>query len=98
MTARGAAEKPPGMWTADQVVEMLLWAMAKGDFYVICPDNDVSRDIDNMRIAWAAEDIIRNRPPLSRWHADYKDAFAAYLQHGLAQAGHAPDPPPLPAN
>ena len=29
--------------------------------------------------AWAAGDITENRPPLSRWHPDYRDAFADYL-------------------
>jgi hypothetical protein len=53
--------------------------MAAGDFYIICPDNDVTRDIDNRRILWAAEDIIRNRPALSRWHPSYADEFAAFL-------------------
>jgi hypothetical protein len=28
---------------------------------------------------WAAEDIIRNRPALSRWHPDYADEFAEFL-------------------
>jgi hypothetical protein len=58
---------------------MLVAGMAAGDFYVICPDNDVTRDIDNRRILWAAEDIIRNRPALSRWHPDYGEEFAAFL-------------------
>jgi hypothetical protein len=53
--------------------------MAAGDFYIICPDNDVTRDLDNRRILWAAEDIIRNRPALSRWHPDYTDEFASFL-------------------
>ena len=79
MTARGRTEKPPGAWTPDQVVDMLVERMGAGDFYIICPDNDVTRDIDNRRILWAAEDIIRNRPPLSRWHPDYADEFAALL-------------------
>jgi hypothetical protein len=30
-------------------------------------------------MAWAMGDIIENRPPLSRWHPDYQDAFAAYM-------------------
>jgi hypothetical protein len=63
----------------EQVIDMLVAGMAAGDFYIICPDNDVTRDIDNRRILWAAEDIIRNRPALSRWHPDYKDEFAAFL-------------------
>jgi NAD(P)-dependent dehydrogenase (short-subunit alcohol dehydrogenase family) len=80
MTARGRSEKPPGAWTPDQVVDMLVESMGKGDFYIICPDNEVTREVDNRRILWAAQDITENRPPLSRWHADYKDAFNRYLQ------------------
>jgi NAD(P)-dependent dehydrogenase (short-subunit alcohol dehydrogenase family) len=79
MTARGRAEKPSGSWMPEQVVDFMVAAMAAGDFYIICPDNDVTRDIDNRRILWAAEDIIRNRPALSRWHPDYKDEFGEFL-------------------
>ena len=79
MTARGRTEKPPGSWTPDQVVDFMVAARAAGDFYIICPDNDVTRDIDNRRILWAAEDIIRNRPALSRWHPGYADEFAKFL-------------------
>jgi len=57
----------------------LLPAMAKGDFYVLCPDNEVTREIDEKRIRWAAEDLIENRPALSRWHPDFKDAFAEFM-------------------
>jgi NAD(P)-dependent dehydrogenase (short-subunit alcohol dehydrogenase family) len=79
ITARGRTEKPPGSWTPEQVVDMLVERMGAGDFYIICPDNDVTHDIDNRRILWAAEDIICNRPALSRWHPDYKDEFAEFL-------------------
>ncbi len=79
MTRGATTTKPPGAWTPDQVIDTLLSGMAAGDFYIICPDNDVTREIDNRRILWAAEDIIRNRPPLSRWHPDYADQFAAFL-------------------
>jgi NAD(P)-dependent dehydrogenase (short-subunit alcohol dehydrogenase family) len=80
MTARGRTEKPPGSWIPEQVVDFMVAAMAAGHFYIICPDNDVTRDIDNRRILWAAEDIIRNRPALSRWHPDYRDEFAEFLK------------------
>jgi NAD(P)-dependent dehydrogenase (short-subunit alcohol dehydrogenase family) len=80
MTARGRAEKPPGAWTPDQVIDMLIDRMSKGDFYILCPDNEVTREVDNRRILWAAEDITENRPALSRWHTEYKDAFTQYLQ------------------
>jgi len=68
MTRRGRTAKPPGSWVPEQVIDTLVAGMAAGDFYIICPDNDVTRDVDNRRILWAAEDIIRNRPALSRWH------------------------------
>ncbi len=80
MTRQGRSEKPPGAWTPEQVVDMLITRMSQGDFYIICPDNDVTREIDNKRILWAAQDIILNRPALSRWHPDYKDAFEAFLK------------------
>ncbi|HXO23576.1 MAG TPA: SDR family NAD(P)-dependent oxidoreductase, partial [Streptosporangiaceae bacterium] len=72
-------EKPPGAWTAEQVVEFMLEGMGAGDFYLICPDNEVTREIDNARMTWAMQDITRNRPPLSRWHPDYQQAFAEFL-------------------
>ena len=76
---RRAAEKPPGAWTPDQVIDFALDRLGAGDFYIICPDNEVTRAIDNARVAWAAGDITENRPPLSRWHPDWKDAFAEYM-------------------
>jgi NAD(P)-dependent dehydrogenase (short-subunit alcohol dehydrogenase family) len=79
MTSRGATTKPAGAWLPDQVIDVMLAGMAAGDFYIICPDNDVTREIDNRRILWAAEDITCNRPPLSRWHPDYAEQFAAFL-------------------
>jgi NAD(P)-dependent dehydrogenase (short-subunit alcohol dehydrogenase family) len=82
MTRGNRTEKPPGAWTPDQVVDMLITGMNAGDFYILCPDNDVTRDIDNRRILWAAQDITENRPALSRWHPDYADAFANFLASG----------------
>jgi NAD(P)-dependent dehydrogenase (short-subunit alcohol dehydrogenase family) len=80
MTSRGRSEKPPGSWTSDQVANMLIDGMNRGDFYILCPDNDVTREIDNRRILWAAQDITQNRPALSRWHRDYSAAFAEFLR------------------
>jgi len=72
--------KPPAAWTPDEVVEFMLTSMGKGDFYILCPDNDVPRELDERRILWAAGDIVENRPPLSRWHPAYKDAFAKFAK------------------
>jgi NAD(P)-dependent dehydrogenase (short-subunit alcohol dehydrogenase family) len=81
MTRRRSAEKPPGAWTAEQVVDFMLERMSAGDFYIICPDNDVTREVDNARMTWAMQDLTQNRPPLSRWHPDYEHAFAEFLAH-----------------
>ncbi len=80
LSANGRSEKPPGAWTPDQTVDFMMEKLDAGDFYILCPDNDVTRALDEKRIAWAAGDIIENRPPLSRWHKDYAESFAAYLK------------------
>ena len=79
MTSRGRAEKPAGAWTPDQVIDLLIAGMAQNEFYILCPDNEVTREVDHRRILWAANDIVASRPALSRWHADYKDAFEKFL-------------------
>ena len=76
----GLAQKPPSAWTADQTSDFFIESMNRGDFYILCPDNDVPRELDEKRMAWAAGDIIENRPALSRWHPDYADAFAAFIE------------------
>jgi len=75
-----STEKPADAWTPEQVVEFLFDSIERGDFYILCPDNDVDRATDVKRILWAAGDITENRPPLSRWHPDYGDAFKAWLK------------------
>jgi NAD(P)-dependent dehydrogenase (short-subunit alcohol dehydrogenase family) len=82
MTRPGETEKPADAWTPDQVVDFMLDGMARGDFYILCPDNAVTRAMDNRRMQWAAEDLIKNRPALSRWHRDYKEAFEAFMREG----------------
>jgi hypothetical protein len=76
---RAGGEKPAGARTPEQVVNFMMERIAAGDFYILCPDNDVTREMDEKRMAWAVGDVIENRPALSRWHPDYKDAFAAYM-------------------
>ena len=75
----GATEKPAGAWTGEQVIDFMLASLLRGDFYILCPDNEVARPTDEKRMAWAIGDIIENRPALSRWHPDHKDAFAAFM-------------------
>ncbi|MCD0420287.1 SDR family NAD(P)-dependent oxidoreductase [Rubrivivax sp. JA1024] len=80
LTARGRTEKPAGAWTAEQTVDFMLERLAARDFYILCPDNDVPRSLDERRIAWAAGDIIENRPALSRWHPAWADAFKSFVE------------------
>jgi NAD(P)-dependent dehydrogenase (short-subunit alcohol dehydrogenase family) len=80
LTAKGRTEKPAGAWTPEQTVDFMLARLEAGDFYILCPDNDVPRALDEKRMLWAAGDIVENRPPLSRWHPDHADAFAKFVK------------------
>jgi NAD(P)-dependent dehydrogenase (short-subunit alcohol dehydrogenase family) len=80
LTAKGRTEKPAGAWTPEQTVDFMIERIGAGDFYILCPDNDVPRQLDERRILWAAGDIVENRPALSRWHPDYAEAFAAFVK------------------
>lgn len=75
----GLREKPPAAWTGEQVVDFMLDAIGRGDFYILCPDNDVTRAMDEKRMAWAIGDLIENRPALSRWHPDWQARFEAFM-------------------
>jgi NAD(P)-dependent dehydrogenase (short-subunit alcohol dehydrogenase family) len=82
LTARGRTEKPPGAWTPEQTVDFMIKSLEAGDFYILCPDNDVPRSLDERRMLWAIGDVVENRPALSRWHPDYAEAFAAFARKG----------------
>jgi len=82
LTARGRTEKPPGAWTPEQTVDFMIARLGAGDFYILCPDNDVPRSLDEKRMLWAAGDIVENRPALSRWHPDYAEAFSKFVKGG----------------
>ncbi len=43
LTASGRTEKPEGAWTPDQTVDFMMESLERGDFYILCPDNDVIR-------------------------------------------------------
>jgi len=79
LTAGERTEKPEGAWTPEQTVDFMLESISRGDFYILCPDNEVDRKTDEKRILWAANDIVQNRPPLSRWHGDYAEDFKTFL-------------------
>lgn len=78
LTRNGRTEQPAGAWTPEQTADFLIESLKNDDFYIICPDNDVSRAMDEKRMAWTMGDIIENRPPLSRWHKDWAGPFEKF--------------------
>lgn len=54
--------------------------MRDGQFWVICPDNEVTEDVDRKRMIWTSEDAIRGRPPLSRWRDEFKEEVAEFMR------------------
>ncbi|PSR93643.1 hypothetical protein BD289DRAFT_459595 [Coniella lustricola] len=65
-------QKPDGAWWPDQVVEYLEKKMDDGQFWVLCPDDQVTEDLDRKRMLWGASDAIEGRPPLTRWRDEWK--------------------------
>jgi len=79
MSPDPAGPKPDGAWSGEQVAQLMIDRVGAGDFYILCPDNQVSPEIDAARIRWAAGDLTDNRPALSRWHPDWTEKFNAFL-------------------
>ncbi|OCF33416.1 short-chain dehydrogenase/reductase SDR [Kwoniella heveanensis BCC8398] len=85
--AKTGAPKPAGAWTPEQTIDyMVEKVFEEGDFYVICPDNETNTVLDKARIQWNLDDIIQNRPALSRWHPNYQARFEDFIatKQGLA--------------
>jgi NAD(P)-dependent dehydrogenase (short-subunit alcohol dehydrogenase family) len=80
LAAGDRTEKPDAAWTPEQTVDFMMQRLEAGDFYILCPDNDVPRTLDERRMLWAIGDVVENRPALSRWHPDYADAFADFVK------------------
>lgn len=80
-------KKPAGAWYPEEVIAFMIDGLDKGDFYILCPDNETPRRLDEKRMAWAMGDIIHDRPALSRWHPDFKDAFARFVKEGEEDGG-----------
>lgn len=66
-------EKPAGAWAPEQVADFLLKKMSEDKFYVICPDNEVTEEMDKKRMLYSVGDVVYERPPLSRWREDWKE-------------------------
>ena len=82
-TTTGENEHKQGAWTAHQVATYMFAHLEAGDFYIICPDDETPAEVDKKRILWQALDMVENRPALSRWHDEHKDAFAEFMKKPL---------------
>ena len=80
----GTNPKPQGAWTAEETVLYMLDKVRGGEFYVLVPDNETKRELDQLRIMWAAGDVAEGRPPLSRWDKDHKPLYDEYVKEGMA--------------
>ena len=60
--------KPDGAWSATETVLYMLDKVRSGDFYIICPDNETRREVDQLRCVTALE-----RP--SPFPSDYRHLF-----------------------
>lgn len=82
-TTTGDNEHRKGAWLPGQVIDVMLAALDKGDFFIICPDDETTSEMDRKRILWHALDMIENRPALSRWHPDFTASFADHMKRDL---------------
>ena len=71
-------EKPDSAWWPEQVIDYMIEKIEDGRFYILCPDNDVTEEMDAKRMLWSIGDLVEGRPALSRWHPDWKDAFERF--------------------
>lgn len=82
-TTTGDRAHQPGAWLPEQVVELMVRGLQQDAFWIICPDGETTPEMDHKRLMWNALDPILGRPALSRWHPDFKDAFAAFMKRDL---------------
>lgn len=72
--------KPAGAWAPEQIVDYMDEALLENTFYILCPDNDVTVELDKKRMTWNLDDIVVGRPALSRWRDEYKVQFQKHIE------------------
>ncbi|KAI0137430.1 short-chain dehydrogenase/reductase [Xylariales sp. AK1849] len=78
-----AARKPDAAWWPEEVADFLERKMADGQFWVLCPDNEVDETTDRKRMAWTAGDAVNGRKPLSRWRGEHKGEVGEFMAKDL---------------
>ena len=82
-TTTGDAEHREGAWLPEQFIDFMADAIGRDEFFILCPDGETTAEVDRKRLYWNAMDLILGRPALSRWHKDYRDAFADFMKQDL---------------
>jgi NAD(P)-dependent dehydrogenase (short-subunit alcohol dehydrogenase family) len=73
-------QKPAGAWYPSQVADELLKGLERGSFYIICPDGEADRALDQARMKWGGDDVLEGRPALSRWEENWKKRAEEAIQ------------------
>lgn len=81
LTRGDRTEKPEGAWYPDQIVDYSLPKFASPEnFFVICPDNAVTEQLDLARMKWSMGDLLEPRGALSRWDSEHTPAYEAFIK------------------
>jgi len=80
MTRGTSTSKPAAAWTPDQVASYMFEKIEQKQFYILCPDNDVTNEMDHKRMTWNLRDITLGRPALSRWREETAGDFEKYMK------------------
>ena len=81
MTRGTSTDKPASAWTPEQVASYMFEKITQKQFYILCPDNDVTNEIDHKRMHWNLRDITEGRPALSRWREETAAEFEQYMKN-----------------
>ena len=72
--------KPKGAWLSSQVAAYAYRKIVDDKaFYIVCPDEDVSEELDQAPMRWGADDVVEGRPALSRWAGDWKEQAGRWI-------------------
>ena len=80
MTRGTSTSKPDAAWTPEQVASYMFDKIKQKQFYILCPDNDVTNELDYKRMTWNLRDITEGRPALSRWREETAEEFAQFIK------------------
>ncbi|KAL1303487.1 hypothetical protein AAFC00_006865 [Neodothiora populina] len=74
-------KKPKGAWLASTLVDYAVQKIDEGKFYIVCPDGDVTEELDQARMTYHIGDVTEGRSALSRWDPKYKDEAAEWIKN-----------------